>query len=372
MNVKANRNLILLGIAVFVGIGLRMWVMSLGSGFDFESYCIVGQLVNEGNNVYAGTTRYNYGPLFFLIQGLCYTFAKILATDMLLTYRVLLVLVFTLADLGIMYYISYKKSVGLGILFFLNPVSIIITGYHNQFDNIAILLILLSVFFYNEEERISKQDVFFILFVALSLTMKHVLFLLPVWMFLRPTLCWKKRFIYCIVPMALFGMSFLPFMNSTEAIKGIIYNVFLYRSWMHGAVWEYLGIPLKLYFPLFVLFMLILGFLIRRKDYESQLMFYLIGQVAFASAAAPQYLVIPLVSLFVLDNKYWKYVYIFMAGLYLFVGEFSIADRIDNGIISGLCEKVHLHGYALASVVLIAMLVIRLSVMYKKESPKNL
>lgn len=372
MDIKANKNIIFLGIAIFAGIGLRMWIMSLGSGFDFESYCIVGQLVNEGKNVYAGTTRYNYGPLFFLIQGLCYTIAKILTTDIQLTYRVLLVLVFTFADLGIMYYIACRKSIKSGILFFLNPVSVIITGYHNQFDNIAILLILFSVFLYNEEEKINKRDILFVICAALSLTMKHVLFLLPIWLFLRPTLCWKKRFFYSIMPMALFGISFLPFMSSIEAVKGIIYNVFLYRSWMHGAIWEYLGIPLKLYFPLFILFMLILGFLVRKINYESQLMFYLIGQVAFASAAAPQYLVIPLVSLFVLDNKFWKYVYIFTAGLYLFVGEFSIADRIANEIISGLCEKVHLHGYALASVVLIIMLGIRLSVMYKKESPKGL
>lgn len=372
MDMKVNRNLILLSFAVFVGVGLRMWIMSLGSGFDFESYCIVGQLVNEGKNVYAGTTRYNYGPLFFLIQGLCYMLAKILATDMLLTYRVLLVLVFTLADLGIMYYIVCRKSIGLGILYFLNPASIIITGYHNQFDNIAILLILLSTFFYNKEARITKKDIWFVLFVALSLTMKHVLFLLPVWLFLNPALCWKKRLFYSVTPVMIFGMSFLPFMSSIEAIKGIIYNVFLYRSWLHGAIWEYLGLPLNLFFPLFLLSMLLVGILARKKDYEIQVMLYLMGQVAFSSAAAPQYIVIPLVSVFFLDNRFWKYAYVIVAGLYLFIGEFAIADKIDNVIISGLCEKIHLHGYALASAILIAMLINYLMVSQKEMNRKAL
>lgn len=374
MDAKANKNMIVLGLAIFVGIGLRMWAMSIGSTFDFESYCIVGKLVNEGKNVYAGTTRYNYGPIFFLIQGLCYTMAKLLTNDIILTYRVLIVLVMTLADLGIMFFLINKRSIGVGILFFLNPVSIIISGFHNQFDNIAILLILCSIFFYNEEQEITKSDLLFVLFVALSLTTKHVLFVLPVWLFSKNGLSLKKRLLYSGGPLFLFGVSFLPFMGSIEAIKGIIYNVFLYRANAYGSLWRYVekifGLPLGFHFPLFILCMIIIGLLVRNQKYEYQIMIYLIAQIVFSSAGAQQYLVIPLVAVCMLDNKICRNLYFLMAGLHLFVGEFSIISRIDNELAIKFCEWILSYGYEISLLVLL-MGLCRELICKKREQTKK-
>lgn len=361
MNEQLNRNYIVLGIAIFAGIGLRFWAMSIGSGFDFESYCIVGRLVNEGKNVYAETTRYNYGPVFFMIQGFCYWLAHFLSIDIIATYRVLIVSVLTLADIGIMFYIMTRYSLKLGIVFFLNPVSIIITGFHNQFDNIAVFLVLCSCCFYNEEEKINRRDFLFVLFMALSLVTKHVLFMVPIWLFVKKGLTFKKRILYSVIPVFIFLLSFIPFMiGNMDAVKGVLYNVFLYRSSAFGMLIDYackfLRIPLQFYFIIFVLSMSILALITRKQEYEYQIMIYLLAQVVFASAAAPQYLIIPIVALCVGEKRTYRYMYFLLAGLYLFIGEFRIANFVVNDVLKEICNFVIQYGYAIASLVLLFML----------------
>ncbi len=46
-----------------LGIILRFFAMSFGSNYDFESYCIVGEIAGKYRNVYAETSRYNYAPV---------------------------------------------------------------------------------------------------------------------------------------------------------------------------------------------------------------------------------------------------------------------------------------------------------------------
>ena len=182
---KIDKRMIFVLFLYVFGVIMRYWAMSIGSGFDFESYCIVGDLVCDWKNVYAETTRYNYGPIFFMIQGLSYTVAHIFSMDVLQTYRVILIGIFTLADFAIAMWLANCYSLKVSLIFFLNPISIVITGFHNQFDNMAIFLALLSCWFYNEEEKISKKDWMFVLMLALSLAMKHIIFILPFWLLVK-------------------------------------------------------------------------------------------------------------------------------------------------------------------------------------------
>ncbi len=120
---------------VLVGIFLRFFVMTKGHNFDFESYCIVGKIAGNFGNVYAETYRYNYGPIFFCVLGLLYRISAF-TNNPTIIFRILIVSILTLADLGIMGFIAKKYSKKKALIFFLNPVSIIITGYHlfNYFE----------------------------------------------------------------------------------------------------------------------------------------------------------------------------------------------------------------------------------------------
>lgn len=308
------------GVLLFaagLGVMARFFVMTLGYNYDFDSYKIVGEIVSRGGSVYAETTRYNYGFFFFLIQGLGYKLTLLIRPDAVDTiYRVYIVSVLTLADIGITSWISRKASPRLGLLFFLNPLSILITGFHNQFDNCAILFALLASDFVDDSsEDLTKRDLVAIVFLTLSLITKHILFVFFAWIFFRDRKQrFGKRLAYTFLPAILFLLSFLPFLiGNPAALNGIIGNVFSYRSYNNFPFFRPLfllvHVPEKAYFYLYILIMLAVGFLLRGKDFTDLLLCYLAAMVAFSSAIANQYLIIPLAALVLSEKKLYFWLY---------------------------------------------------------------
>lgn len=319
-----NRNAILFISIVTLGVIARFVVMTLGNNFDFESYKIVGEIVCRGGNVYAETGRYNYGFIFFLIQGLLYKISDILNPENIdFTFRVLIVSVLTLADLGIAGWICNRYSYKLGLIFFLNPISIVITGYHNQFDNIAILLALLATDFVDEEnENLTKNDFIALMFLALSLITKHICFIFFIWIFLRKTK-WSiiKRLVYTCAPFGMFLLSFVPFiLGNKQAFDGIMKNVFLYRSHNNYPffmiLFKFINFPQSKYFILYILIMCLVGLAFRKLDFTKLLLVYFMAMVAFSSAIANQYLIIPVVALVLCNKKRYFVAYEFIGAIY--------------------------------------------------------
>lgn len=307
-------------VGIGMGILLRFIVMSLGHNYDFQSYLIVGDMVRNGIDVYANTERYNYGPIFMYIQGALYSISTH-ALEPAWMYRVLMVSFLTTADLGITLWLRNRYGRKIALFFLLNPVSIIITGYHNQFDNVAILLMLIATSFYNEEKKFAWKDFGFVIFMSLSLTMKHIFFIFPVWLLLSKTLPWAKKMIYACVPPLLFLLSFVPYMlRGPESANGILEHVFLYRSlnnspllgWLYGIV----GVPDILKTLLFIVLVCAMGWIFRNRDIEYRTLMYLMCLVTFASAVTNQYLAIPMAAICVFGRR-MKYVYMILMGHYL-------------------------------------------------------
>lgn len=363
MNNKTfDKNHILFLGAISIGIIARFLCMSLGHNFDFESYCIVGEIAGNFRNVYAETSRYNYGFIFFCIQGFLYRIAQLLDArtgDWILVYRVLMVSVLTMADIGITGFIAQRYSMKKALLFFLNPVSIFITGYHNQFDNIAIFFALLSILFYNEEERLNRNDIFFVLFFTLSLITKHILFLIPAFLLLKKGLTLKKKAVYAILPPLLFLLSFVPFiLADRDALKGIINHVFLYRSWNNAPLliklYNYIGLSSGRFFVFFVVSMLVMAFLVRKMKFEEQLLLYLIALVSFSSAIATQYLVIPMAAFCILQTGIWKYLYMAASGIFLLLHPAGLNALTEiqvtfPGFIGNMAGTYCTNGYTLSA-----------------------
>ena len=321
MEARIKKEHIIFVTLISIGIFLRFAVMTVGHNYDFESYCIVGEISGHFRNVYAETHRYNYGPIFLVIQGILYRIATLLS-NWEPAYRVMMISTLTLADLWIACFVANRYDVKKALLFFLNPVSIIITGYHNQFDNIAILLALLSIPFYNEDERFGKRDWLFVGLLSLSLITKHILFILPLFLLLKKGLPLKKKLVYVAVPPLCFLISFVPFaLQNSDAFHGILQNVFFYKSFNNSPLLlpllRLIRFPMQYSILLFGLGMALLAFFIRRQPYEKQLLAYLIAMVALSSAIANQYLAIPLVALVVLDTGFWKYLYLAATTVYL-------------------------------------------------------
>ncbi|MBE5837193.1 hypothetical protein [Butyrivibrio sp.] len=363
MSEKGDKSYFIFAIAISLGVIARFVAMTLGHNYDFESYCIVGEIVGNSRNVYAETSRYNYAPLFSIVQGGFYRFAQFKAEEWKLVFRVLIVGMLTLSDVGIACCLAKLHSIGAAIFFFLNPVSIIISGYHNQFDNMAILFGVLAVFFYNDSTKIKWKDFIFVMMIALSLIMKHIFFMLPIFLLAKKELSFKKKVFYAITPPTIFLMSFIPYVvQSKEAFLGVLNNVFLYRSYNNAplllGLYKLINFPLSKSFVVYLMLMLIMAYLTRKMNIEETILIYMISMVAFSSAVANQYLVIPMAALCALNFRYVDKIYMVTVTLFLILSSDGInlinygGLRKLPGLIINIFDFYVQFGYTIAVIVL--------------------
>lgn len=284
---------ITLSLVVLVGVLLRFYAMTRGHNFDFESYKIVGDIVVNGGNVYAETFRYNYGPIWFSILGFFYWIGSLFASHELI-FRILIVALLTSVDLGIAIILKKKYGTLAFVLFFLNPISIIISGYHNQFDNVALFIGMLGVLLYpKDDKKFSKSHMYSAVVIGLSLMTKHIFFILPIWFFLRAKSL-KVKLVMLTVPIVMFLASFLPFV--AEGFSGIKQNVFMYKSFANAPLLNLVFSDQIVNFinPTFVLIATLIaaGFLTRKIPVFVSMLWYTLLLVVVSPAIANQYLVI--------------------------------------------------------------------------------
>jgi len=202
---KNNKIHIAIALVLFVGISARIAVASFGHNFDFKSYLNVINVIEKGRNVYATKVRYNYGPVWFnILFFLDSCTASFDNNQLAFAYAISLLL--TLVDIGIFFVINKEIGFIPAVLFFLNPISIIITGFHRQFDNLAILIGMLAVLYLgdNMEISFSRKKVWGLILLGFSLMTKHVLLAFPFWLAVKQRGWWQKLlvffFAHCDIP----------------------------------------------------------------------------------------------------------------------------------------------------------------------------
>ncbi len=281
-----------MGGVLLAGLAARWYFSTLGHNYDFESYQVVAGLMDEGKNVYANTDRYNYGPVWFNVIHLL----DVLAGRNPEVFRGLLVVLLSAADAGIAWILWRRVGALAAILFFLNPVSMMITGYHNQFDNVAVLLGLWSVVVYGEnfEKPPGGRQFGALAVLGLSLMTKHLLFVFPLWLAVKQKGWWAKGVVLAL-PVAIFLLGFAPYW--ADGKQGIIDHVFRYHS-LHVACLYNLVMPgfLQSMVSAQAFWLAILaGFacFCRRRTALDSLLIYLAVMVAAAPATMNQYLAIP-------------------------------------------------------------------------------
>jgi hypothetical protein len=197
-----------LPVVLAVGLTARFWAGTCGHNYDLGSYWVVVDLVEHGQNVYAGTNRYNYGPVWFHLLHLF----DWLAGGNSAGFRFLIIGFLSAADALIAWILWRKFGRLVAAWFFLNPVSIMITGYGNQFDNVAILLGLWAVLLLGDdfEGPIDRRKFAGLVVLGLSLMTKHVFFAFPFWLAVRQRGLWQKG-VVLLVPVAVFLAGFAPY-----------------------------------------------------------------------------------------------------------------------------------------------------------------
>ncbi len=320
---SVNPNLLLI-LVVSLGFGLRIGLAHFGHNFDFDSFQIVAGLVQDHENVYASTTRYNYGPVWLNILYVFYSLASwssnFLPYGPLTLFRYSLPFFLGLVDLGIMAVLWKKYNKTIAIIFFLNPISVFISGYHNQFGNLAVLVGLLAMLMYSSgEERLSKNKIIGLILLGISLSIKHILFLFPLWLVFKEKR-WTERMIVFLLPITIFLFSFLPYLG--EGREGIIRNVFLYES-LDNHIFFRLFVPgmLRGFISSKVLWWLIVivfGIIYRKKEGFYSLLTYLIVFVSTSPSIANQYLSLPMAFIAAYLNPFFM-VYMIYGSFHLMI-----------------------------------------------------
>jgi hypothetical protein len=278
---------------VLLGFGLRLLAATRGHNYDFDSYLIVARIVESGANVYATTARYNYGPIWFNVLHFLFQFSS--NNESVFRYAVAAFL--SVVDISIFIILNKKYNNIVAYLFLLNPISIIITGYHNQFDNLALLLGMVAVNLIGDNfEKHNDSKKFLGLFVlGISIITKHILFLFPVWLAIKQKGRWHKIFII-LCPTLMFALSFTPYWQDGK--QGIIQNVFLYKSFDNAYFFFFL-VPkmLQLLFSsqvIWIILLIVCAFVFRNSNSFNSLLLYTCVLVIASPAIANQYLAIVL------------------------------------------------------------------------------
>ncbi len=143
------------------------------SNYDSQSYLQVGELTLNGINIYPSfaNLHHPYLPFFLYIEAMAFYLGR--------RGVIIIKLINTIFDLGILYlvYLLSKKNFKKTLLYAINPVTILITTLHGQFDVIPVFFILLSIYLF-----IVINEVKAILSFSIAVLTKTwpVLFLIPI------------------------------------------------------------------------------------------------------------------------------------------------------------------------------------------------
>jgi hypothetical protein len=282
-------------MVILAGTAIRLILAAVQYGnFDMQSYDIVADIVSRGGNVYAETSRYNYSPVWFLvlfalkkiqlaIPGVPFHFVvrSFLCGVDLLTLGVLLLIA------GV----RKLPPVRTAIFFYLSPVSFLITGYHGQFENFAMLMVLIGVFIYLRFAARSFLSVMILwLFATAGMIVKHnTLYELVICLHSSVKRYWVKIPLFA-VSVVIFLSLFIPYWNTGR--HGIIENVFGYgaKVGVYGVTSLFEMAQLKY---LFISALFIFPFFLKGTDIIARCLLGTLFFLSFTTGISIQYFVLP-------------------------------------------------------------------------------
>lgn len=226
MSVRFQRSLCIGGFLAALAIRLA-FLLSFPGDYDTESYGIVAKILRSGGDLYGETRRYNYSPAWgFVVAGV-----QVVSEATGANFVVCVGIVLLLVDAATAYLLyrlarsrwSPTRSALAGLLFFANPISILMSGYHCQFDNLSIAFLLLALLADRAGER---REVPVALSLSASVLFKHATWFHPL-LFIRGREKSLRVGVTGVLPYAVFLASFLPYWRSRREIWR---HVFMHRG----------------------------------------------------------------------------------------------------------------------------------------------
>ena len=163
--------LFLIALALFVRL-IPMLLLPVGAGYDIESFKLVGNALLNSEEVYtsAAAGRHPYLPFQMYAIGA----AAYLNLITQLPFIIWIKLPAVLADVIItgVIYTAFRRwgksdttAVFWALLYALNPITILVSAYHGQFDPISVLLLVIAWYAWHFGAHIKRSAVFLVSFL---------------------------------------------------------------------------------------------------------------------------------------------------------------------------------------------------------------
>lgn len=337
LNFDTRKFWLLLCATIVIGLALRLFLaFTLYGTQDVAAWEQYSTYWQQGKSPYDFTKRFNYGPPWFWIISLAEYFRHFLNIPFSTAIKFPMIL----ADLVTLFILLkachlLKKNkaqtfVSMAV-FFLNPVSILSSGYHGQFDNISTVFSLLAWYLY--EARQSLSFTFATLSFAFAVAVKHFNILLtPVYIFYQNKL--SKKILVMFAAPSLFLLFIAPYwIKNTQWVNEAVFEYNL-----HSGYWGWLGIICRAtllltgidliktswfgltdYFNYFLYFSVLVAsyFLVKKYSLLDSIILIFLIFYTFSTQMAPQYTVwiIPFSAL--RPNRYFY--------AYSMIGSFQLA-----------------------------------------------
>lgn len=236
-------------LIAFLLYSLVIYWSASSTNYDTQSYNVIGVLTLNGISIYPdpAISRHPYLPFFLFLE----TGALLLARLIHIPQIIILKFIFTLFHLFSVYVIYQitKKNIKTTFLYAINPISLLVSAFHGQFDIIPLTLLLYSIVLLSEKRY---SHVMFLLGLAFTAKTWPILFIVP---FLKRI---PKKFwlVFCIPPL-IFLLIYTAFFFSTSFIS-IARVLVVYQGvggiWGFGKVLSVLGADKIMLFAYKILF----------------------------------------------------------------------------------------------------------------------
>jgi len=198
--------------SIIVGLLIRLvitFIFYKSSSNDLTSFLDAGKIILEKKSIYP----FLYFP-FFPYLGALAVFLKGLFPPL-----IFLKFVFTIFDLGNLYlvYLLSKKNLKQTLLYAVNPITIICSNIHGQFDVVPIFFLLLAIYLLNRHKGISSMAA--ISFAIFTKTWP-VLFIIPLFKKLKNKLLFVLIFLIPVISILFHSWFFkVPILKIISPIK---------------------------------------------------------------------------------------------------------------------------------------------------------
>lgn len=300
-----TKTAITVAMVILAGTFIRLILAKVIFGnFDMQSYEIVVGILNEGGNVYAKTTRYNYSPVWFMVLLALKQIQLAFDVPFHFVVRTFLCCV-DLLTFGVLLFIANIRKlppVRTAIFFYLSPVSFLMTGYHGQFENFAMLMVLIGILMYLRfTARPVLGTTLLWLFATAGMIVKHNVFYELIICLQSSIKRYSIKLSLFTVSFVIFLLLFIPYWETGS--KGIIRHVLNYGSYsgIYGLT-SLFTLPQLKYF--FIVAMFFFPIYLRGRDIIAQCLLGALFFLTFTTGFATQYLVLPVALAAIRPSKF--------------------------------------------------------------------